>query len=99
MNSISSDSVLKLFRQDTLLDLRKLAFQLGVDTANSMLKAVIDNLERNGKFAALAEKVVTPCSCWPRLRDEVMTRLFKSGSLTVLGFQTTKEDSNVSGIS
>ncbi|MFY9327988.1 MAG: hypothetical protein WAO76_08230 [Georgfuchsia sp.] len=56
MNSISSDSVLKLFRQDTLLDLRKLAFQLGVDTANSMLKAVIDNLERNGKIRRIGGK-------------------------------------------
>lgn len=50
MNSISSDSVLKLFRQDAFLDLRKLAARLGVDTANSMLKAVIGKLQQNGKI-------------------------------------------------
>ena len=53
MNSISPDSVLKLFRQNAFLDLRKLAFQLGVDTANSMLAAVIGNLQRNNKICRI----------------------------------------------
>lgn len=56
MNSISPDSVLKLFRQDAFLDLRKLAFQLGVDNANSMLKAVIGNLKRDGKIRRIGGK-------------------------------------------
>jgi len=56
LNSISTDSVLKLFRQNALLDLRKLAFQLGVDTANSMLTSVIGNLERNGKIRRIGGK-------------------------------------------
>jgi hypothetical protein len=56
LNSISPDSVLKLFRQNTFLDLRKLAFQLGVDTANSMLAAVIGNLQRTGKIRRIGGK-------------------------------------------
>ena len=56
MNSISSDSVLKLFRQHALLDLRKLAFRLGVDSANAMLTAVIGNLRRNGKIRRIGGK-------------------------------------------
>ncbi|CAB1368780.1 hypothetical protein [Denitratisoma oestradiolicum] len=56
MNTISSESVLKLFRQDTFLDLRKLAVRLGVDTANSMLTAVIGNLQRNGKIRRIGGK-------------------------------------------
>jgi len=56
LNSISTDSVLKLFRQDAFLNLRKLAFKLGVDTANSMLTAVIGNLERNGKIRRIGGK-------------------------------------------
>lgn len=56
MNAISSDSVLNLFRQSALLDLRKLAFALGVDTANSMLAATIRNLRRNGKIRRIGGK-------------------------------------------
>jgi|APLak6261702949_1056265.scaffolds.fasta_scaffold05366_4 hypothetical protein len=56
LNSISPDSVLKLFRQNAFLDLRKLAFQLGVDTASSMLTAVIGNLQRNGKIRRIGGK-------------------------------------------
>ncbi|MBE0615532.1 MAG: hypothetical protein IH604_17840 [Burkholderiales bacterium] len=56
MNSISSYSVLKLFRQYTFIELRKLAVQLGVDTANSMLTEVIGNLERNGKIRRIGGK-------------------------------------------
>ncbi len=56
MNPISPDSVLKLFRQNTFLDLRKLAFQLGVDTANSLLAAVIGNLQRNRKIRRIGGK-------------------------------------------
>lgn len=56
LNSISPDSVLKLFRQNAFLDLRKLGYQLGVDTASSMLTAVIGNLERNGKIRRIGGK-------------------------------------------
>lgn len=56
MNSISPDSVLKLFRQDAFLDLRKLAARLGVDTANAMLAAIIGKLVRNGKIRRLGGK-------------------------------------------
>lgn len=56
MNLISTDSVLKIFRQDALLDLRKLAVQLGVDTANVMLATVIGDLQRNGKIRRIGGK-------------------------------------------
>ncbi|WP_220635286.1 hypothetical protein [Georgfuchsia toluolica] len=56
VKSISTDAVLKLFRQDAFLDLRKLAVQLGVDTANSMLAAVIGNLVRKGIIRRLGGK-------------------------------------------
>jgi hypothetical protein len=56
LNSISPDSVLKLFQKNVFLDLRKLAFQLGVDTANSMLAAVIGNLQRNKKIRRIGGK-------------------------------------------
>lgn len=56
MNPISTDSVLKIFRQDAFLDLRKLAVRLGVGTANSMLAAVIGNLLRNGKIRRIGGK-------------------------------------------
>ncbi len=56
VNSISNESVLNVFRQNAFLDLRKLAFQLGVDTASSMLTAVIGNLQRNGKIRRIGGK-------------------------------------------
>ncbi len=56
MSSISPDSVLKLFCQDVLIDIRKLAFQFGVDAANTMLVAALGNLERNGKIRRIGGK-------------------------------------------
>lgn len=47
---VSSESVLRVFRRFACLDLRKLAVELGVDTANAMLRMVVGNLERNGKI-------------------------------------------------
>lgn len=49
-NSISSESVLSVFRRFACLDLRKLAVELGVDTANAMLRTAVGDLERNGKI-------------------------------------------------
>lgn len=49
-NPVSSESVLRVFRRFACLDLRKLAVELGVDTANAMLRMVVGNLERNGKI-------------------------------------------------
>lgn len=56
VNSISNESVLNAFRQSACLDLRKLAVQLGVDTANTVLTMVIGNLERNGKIRRIGGK-------------------------------------------
>lgn len=56
VNSISSESVLNAFRQNACLDLRKLAVQLGVDTANAVLTMVIGNLERSGKIRRIGGK-------------------------------------------
>lgn len=56
MNSISPDLVLKLFRKDALLDIRKLAFQIGVDNTNAMLVTVLGNLERNRKIRRIGGK-------------------------------------------
>lgn len=49
-NPISRESVLKVFRRFACLDLRKLAVELGVDTANAMLRIAVGDLERNGKI-------------------------------------------------
>jgi len=49
-NPVSSESVLRVFRRFACLDLRKLAVELGVDTANAMLRMVVGNLELNGKI-------------------------------------------------
>ena len=54
--SISNESIMNVFRQDTCLDLRKLAVKLGVDTANALLKRVIGHLERNGKIRRIGGK-------------------------------------------
>ncbi|MDD2700446.1 MAG: hypothetical protein PHH36_04325 [Sideroxydans sp.] len=48
--SISSEAVLRVFRRFACLDLRKLAVELGVDTANPMLGMVVGDLKRNGKI-------------------------------------------------
>ena len=55
-DTISNESILNVFRQNTCLDLRKLAVRLGVDTANGMLTTVVDELERNGKICRIGGK-------------------------------------------
>lgn len=50
MATISKESVLKLFREESCLDLRKLAARYSVDTGDAMLTMVVGNLERNGKI-------------------------------------------------
>jgi hypothetical protein len=56
MNSISNDSVLNVFRQNTCVDLRRLAVQLGVETTNAALAMVIGNLKRNRKIRRIGGK-------------------------------------------
>ncbi|MBZ0131656.1 MAG: hypothetical protein K8F53_03505 [Rhodocyclaceae bacterium] len=50
MATISKESILKLFRKESCLDLRKLAARHSVDTDDAMLTKVVGNLERNGKI-------------------------------------------------
>lgn len=51
--AISAESVLQVLRRSTCIDLRRLAGQLGVDTANATLRMVIGKLERNRKIRRL----------------------------------------------
>ena len=50
MNSISSDLVLNVFRENACIDLRGLAVQLGVATTDAALATAIGNLERSRKI-------------------------------------------------
>lgn len=42
-----------MFRRFACLDLRKLAVELNVDTANAMFRMAVGDLERNGKIRRL----------------------------------------------
>lgn len=53
MAAISKESVLKLFRNESCLDLRKLAARHSVDTGDAVLTMVVGDLERNGKICRI----------------------------------------------
>ncbi len=53
---ISAEAVLNVFRQESCLDLRKLAGQLRVDSRDTELSMVIDNLRRAGKLRRIGGK-------------------------------------------
>lgn len=49
----STESVLSLFRQEPCLDLRRLAFRLGLSTADAVLMATLRHLQRSGKISRI----------------------------------------------
>lgn len=53
MNSISSDLVLNVFRENACIDLRGLAVKLGVASTDATLATAISNLERSRKIRRL----------------------------------------------
>lgn len=53
---ISKEAVLKVFRQQSCLDLRKLAARLGVGAGNAILSMVIGDLARRGQIRRLGGK-------------------------------------------
>ena len=53
---ISNDTVLDVFRQESCLDMRKLAGQLNVDSGDATLAMVIEKLRRSGKLRRIGGK-------------------------------------------
>lgn len=52
----SAESVLSLFRQEPCLDVRRLAYRLGLSTADAVLMATLRQLQRRGKISRIGGK-------------------------------------------